>query len=824
MRVWCLAGRVWGEGGGGVRLEGFWRPCAAETWRRASVGAGAAAVAARVSELLAALRGGGDVGLARIEAALREDAAAAVDRALAAPPLAPTLLEVPAAALAAAWDAAPAELRAALQTARTRLRDVLAPAVPRPHTHQDGGGNLAQLRPVPLERVGVYVPGGRAAYPSSVLMCVVPARLAGVGTVVLCTPAGPNGEADPAVLAAAAVAGVDRVFRLGAVPALAAMAFGLGPVPACDKVVGPGNPYVVEAKRQLYGTVGLDGLPGPSEIVVLATAGADPAWVASDLLAQAEHGPDGLSLLVTDDAALADAVGACLAGRLAELPPQRAQDAAAALRASGGPVLAPTPAAGLAFAERVAPEHLSLQGRDAESLAPAVRRAGALFVGPWSPVAGGDYAAGTDHVLPTAGAARYASALGPADFVRTLQVFQGSASGCRLWAPAAAALARAEGFAAHAASIEARLAAAPAQGPASGRVAAPYVPPVPAGAVRMDLNENPFPWSESLWRDVLSELQSAEPTRYPRATDRLQAALAEYAGVVPSRCLPANGSDELLLAAVAAWGRRVRRVLFPAPTFGMYRRLAEAAGLEAVAVPTGPAPGFALPVERLLAEVAKGGETLLFLCRPNNPTGGLWPKEAVRRLVEAEGVWAVVDEAYVEFAGPDAGLTAWIDRYPRLCLLRTMSKAFGLAGLRVGYALCGEQGLEPLRAAVQPWAVSSFSCVAALSALGRRDEMTQTVAALVAERERLAGALGRMEGFTPYPSHSNYILFHVDARQTGWQAQDLFDALYREGAVLRRFASEPALTDCLRVSVGQPQENDRLLTLLYAARTARARA
>ncbi len=807
-----------------MTMDSFWRPCPPERWRRPPVDGGTGAVAQRVAELLAALRAGGAAGLARIEAALRADPAVAVDRALQTDPLDPSVMvEVPAADVAAAWDSAPAALREALRTTRRRLRDVLAPAVPRPRRHLDAGGNLAQLRPVPLERVGVYVPGGRAAYPSSVLMCVVPARLAGVGTVVLCTPAGADGRADPAVLAAAAVAGVDRVFRLNAVPALAAMAWGLSPLPPCDKVVGPGNPYVVEAKRQLYGAVGLDGLPGPSEIVVLASTGADPQWVAADLLAQAEHGPDSLCLLVTDDADLAAAVGAALAARLDALPAQRARDAAASLRASGGPVLVAAPAAGLAFAEHVAPEHLSLQGSAAESLAPRVRRAGALFVGPWSPVAGGDYAAGTDHVLPTAGAARYASALGPSDFVRTMQVFHGSAAGCRLWAPAAATLARAEGFAAHAASIEERLAVAPA-GELAAAPPAPYVPAVPPGAVRMDLNENPFAWSEPLWQDVLARLRTAEPTRYPRDTQRLEAALAEYAGVAPSQCLAANGSDELLLAAVAAWGHRVRRVLFPAPTFGMYRRLAEAAGLEAVALPVGPAPGFALPVDDLLAEVAKGGETLLFLCRPNNPTGSLWPRDAVERLVAAEGVWAVLDEAYLEFAGPGAGLTEWIDRHPRLCLLRTMSKAFGLAGLRVGYALCGAQGLEPLRAAVQPWAVSSFSCVAALAALGRRDEMSRTVALLVAERDRLTSGLARLRGVTPYPSSANYILFQVDAQRSGWRAPELFEALYREGSVLRRFASEPALADCLRVSVGQPHENDRLLALLEAALGARAGA
>lgn len=859
--------------GEGVAVDG-WRPVGAEAWAAAHVRRGRAdpAVAERVRLLLEALRAGGADGLLRIEGALRADPACGVAEALRRPPLPLEAVAVPAAVLAAAPAAVSAELVAALTVARARLMDFMGPGCARPYSVSDAAGNQAALMRVPLDTVGVFAPGGRAPYPSSVLMAVVPARVAGVREVCVCTPCAAGGGADPAVLAAAAVAGADRVFLLGPVQAVAAMAWGLGPVPRVDKVAGPGGPWVVEAKRQLYGEVGIDGLPGPSEIVVLASAGADPGFVAADLVAQAEHGPDGLALLVTDAPDLAAAVGECLAAALLRLPAQRAADARQTIRASGGPVVVGSLREGLALAERLAPEHLSLQGAAAEALAASVRAAGAVFVGAWSPVAAGDYAGGTDHILPTAGAARWGSGLSPADFTRSLQVFTGVRDGVRAWAGPAETLAEVEGFPGHAASIRLRRERAGAEQMAAAAPPpdAPYVPPVPPGAVRLDLNENPFPWPEPLWEDVLARLRVAEPTRYPRATARLQEALAVMAGVPPTWCLPGNGSDELIVAAIGAWGHRAVRALFPVPTFGMYRRLAEASGLPAVPVPLGPPPDFALPVETLLAEARRGGESLLFLCRPNNPTGTVWPAADIRRLVEAEGLWVVVDEAYVEFAGaaaaagtaaggggagaagasggrgghtaatgsglvpsarggpssaeggsvsallPGLGLAAWLPDCPRLILLRTLSKAYAFAGLRVGYALGRPDALAPLRAAVQPWSIDTFSCAAAMAVLGEPSWRHAVVPALVAERERLSAALARLPGLDPYPSQANYILFGVGA-DSGWDAFELFDRLYAQGVVIRRWQDEPLLRHALRVSVGRREENDRFLAVLARA-------
>lgn len=771
-------------------------------------------VAVRVREILEGLASGA-VSLDALEGCLRADASrplGSVERGMAVP------IEVPREEMEAARRVVPPAVLSALGTVRQRLREYAAPGVPRPYVVEDQYGNRLTMEVRPLRRVGVYAPGGRAVYPSSVLMTAVPARLAGVAEVILTTPAQADGHIDPVVLAAAAVADVDRVFALGPIQAVAAMAWGLDPVPSVDKIVGPGNPFFVEAKRQIFGEVGIDGLAGPTELVVIASEGADPRWIAADVLAQAEHGPDGLCLVFTDTESLAADVSEAVHDVLEGMAPARQADIRATLQ-SGGMGVCPNLETALALSEEIAPEHLALVGRAAEELRSRVQRAGAVFVGRWSPVAAGDYSAGTDHVLPTGGSARFASGLGPSDFVRRMAIFQGSETGVAAWGGAADTIARAEGFAAHALSVELR------QQAAQGRSAehhglVPYVPPVPEGAVRLDLNENPYPWERERWERVLAGLQMAEPSRYPRRTAEVEAALARYAGVPADWCLVANGSDDLILAAVCSWGRRAARVLFPTPTFGMYRRVAQAVGVPAVGVPT-LAP-FSLPTSELLREVRAGGESIVILCRPNNPTGTLWSAEEVAELIEAEGVWAVVDEAYIEFAtqstgGREQGLASWLATHPRLVLLRTMSKAFGLAGLRVGYALGQPQTIAGWRQVVQPWAVSAFSAAAAMVALQQVDEMRPQIISLCHERERVTHALAQLPGICPFPSVTNFVLFAVDPSVSGWAAPELFERLYRDRIVIREWRDEPVLRDALRVSMGQPAENDRFLAALRDA-------
>jgi histidinol dehydrogenase len=335
----------------------------------------------------------------------------------------------------------PAVLRG-LRTAIANVREVAEAQLRDPLSVELPEGQRVEVAELPVRRAGIYAPGGRAAYPSTVVMCAVPARAAGVDQIAVCAPPGPGGRAHPVILAACVLCEVSEVYRMGGAQAIAALAYGTESVPAVDVIVGPGNAYVQEAKRQLVGQVGIDGIAGPSELVVLASAGADPELVALDLLAQAEHGPDSFLALIATDRGLLDQVLAAVADRGAD----------ATLHAG----VAENPRAGLEIAETLAPEHLQLVGEEAEALAGSVRCAGCLFVGAGAGTAFGDYVAGSNHVLPTGGAARFQSALSPATFRRRMaRVTLPDGAPGRL-APAGAAVARAEGFPVHAESMERR--------------------------------------------------------------------------------------------------------------------------------------------------------------------------------------------------------------------------------------------------------------------------------------------------------------------------------------------------------------------------------
>jgi len=321
-----------------------------------------------------------------------------------------------------------------------QLRDSVSVQLPQGHT--------VQVRELPVRRVGVYAPGARAPYPSTLVMCAVTARAAGVDEIAVCTPPGPGGRAHPLILAACVLCDVTEVYRIGGAQAIVALAYGTESVRKVDVIAGPGTAYVQEAKRQVVGEVAIDGIAGPSELVVIASEGADPELVALDLMAQAEHGADSPVAVISTDRALLDEVVA----RVERMAPQRPSVADAELQVAH----VESPLAALQMAEKVAPEHLQLVGAEAEALAEEVRAAGCLFVGNGAATAFGDYVAGSNHVLPTGGAARYQSALSAATFRRRMaRVSLPDGAPARL-APAGAALARAEGFPVHAESMERR--------------------------------------------------------------------------------------------------------------------------------------------------------------------------------------------------------------------------------------------------------------------------------------------------------------------------------------------------------------------------------
>jgi len=402
-----------------------------------------AEIRTRVAEIVAAVRDKGDAALLELTARF--------DRV----ELGRDGLRVSPAEFERALEAVDPETLAALRYAADRIESFHRACLPRSWSTTDANGSRLGQEVRALDRVAVYAPGGRAAYPSTVLMTAVPARVAGVREIVLASPPAADGSLSPVILAAAHVAGVTEAYRIGGAQAIAALAYGTETIRRVDKIVGPGNIYVALAKSLVWGDVGLDMLAGPSEVVVVADAGADPALAAADLLAQAEHDPMARSVLLTPVPELIDAVAAETLRQLARL--SRREIAGQSLEANGALVLTRSLEEAVQVVNDLAPEHLELLVADPHALLPRVRSAGAVFLGRYTPEVVGDYVAGPNHVLPTGGTARFASALGTEDFVRRMSVIEYSADGLRDAAPHVAELSRVEGLLGHGAAARVRL-------------------------------------------------------------------------------------------------------------------------------------------------------------------------------------------------------------------------------------------------------------------------------------------------------------------------------------------------------------------------------
>lgn len=368
--------------------------------------------------------------------------------------LTPGTLAIPAAEIDAAIARVPEDERAALDLAAERIRAYHARQLPQDADWTDESGAQLGWRWTPVEAAGLYVPGGLASYPSSVLMNAIPAQVAGVERLAICAPT-PDGQVNPLVLYAARAAGVDTVYRIGGAQAIAALAHGTETIAKVDVITGPGNAYVAAAKRQVFGRVGIDMIAGPSEILVIADADNEPDWIAIDLLSQAEHDESAQSILITDDAAFGQAVAAAVETRLEVL--ERRAIAGASWRDHGAVITVRDLEEAAALSDRIAPEHLELCVADADALAARIRHAGAIFLGAWTPEAIGDYVGGPNHVLPTARSARFSSGLSVIDFMKRTTLARMSPDALAAIGPAAETLARSESLEAHGLSVRARL-------------------------------------------------------------------------------------------------------------------------------------------------------------------------------------------------------------------------------------------------------------------------------------------------------------------------------------------------------------------------------
>ncbi len=405
-----------------------------------------AAIEQRVADILADVQTRGDAAV--LEYTVRFDA-------LDAPSVA--ALELTQAELKAAFDAIPAVQRDALQAAAARVcsyHQAQKKACGESWSYRDEDGSLLGQKVTPLDRVGIYVPGGKAAYPSSVLMNAIPAHVAGVPEIIMVVPT-PKGEKNPLVLAAAYVAGVTRAFTIGGAQAVAALAYGTQTVPKVDKIPGPGNAYVASAKKRVFGTVGIDMIAGPSEILVLADGSTPPDWVAMDLFSQAEHDELAQSILLCPDAAYIDAVQAAIDRLLPTMP--RAEIIAKSLTGRGALIQTRSMEEACEISNRIAPEHLEVSSHEPHRWEPLLRHAGAIFLGAYTSESLGDYCAGPNHVLPTSGTARFSSPLGVYDFQKRSSLIEVSQAGAQILGPIAATLAYGEGLQAHAQAAEMRL-------------------------------------------------------------------------------------------------------------------------------------------------------------------------------------------------------------------------------------------------------------------------------------------------------------------------------------------------------------------------------
>jgi histidinol-phosphate aminotransferase len=750
---------------------------------------------------------------------------------------------VPAQALADALAGLDPTLQAALEEMARRVRPVHEAQRPTGRVTRIGAGAQVTERYVPVDRAGVYVPGGLVPLPSSVIMNVIPAQVAGVRRIAVASPPRPDGGGlpAPAILAACALLGIDEVHAVGGAQAVAMFAYGTADCAPVDVVTGPGNAYVTAAKRLLAGTVGVDAEAGPTEIAIIADHTARPRFLAADLVAQAEHGPLAACLLITTDPALAERTEAELA---AQVTSARHRDTVqAALTGQSACVLVDDTEAALAVSDAWAPEHLEIQAEDAAGLAARVRNAGAVFVGPYAPVSLGDYLAGSNHVLPTGGTARHTAGLSVLAFLRGIHVVECSAAALAAAAPHIDALGAAEDLAAHVAAVRVRVPhgqrpPADGGGSASARpgarqsAAGPPIRPDLAGRspygapqldvpVRLNTNENPYPPPPALAREIVDAVAAAAGSlnRYPdRDAMALRADLAAYLGhgLTAPQVWGANGSNEIIQQLLQVFGGPGRSALGFEPSYAMHPLIARATGTGWIRAARDA--DFGLDAGRTVAAVREHRPDLVFLTSPNNPTGTALPLAVIEAVCEAAPGMVVVDEAYAEFAREGAGTALeLLPRYPRLVVTRTMSKAFALAGARVGYLAADPAVIDALLLVRLPYHLSAQTQATARAALAHAPDLLATVADLRAARDGLVGWL-RGRGLAAADSDANFVLFgEFGDSHAVWQG------LLDHGVLVR----EVGPPGWLRVSIGTPAEmgafRDALAEVLDGAQGGAAR-
>ncbi len=721
------------------------------------------------------------------------------------------------------------KLKAAIEQAYQNIRRFHQAQMPQMIDVVTQPGVRCQKHYRAIDKVGLYVPGGSAPLISTALMLAVPAQLAGCRQIVLITPPDQQGSVHPAIAYIEQKCGIEQVYLSGGAQAVAAMAYGTETIPKVDKIFGPGNRWVTQAKlmvgRDANGAM-YDLPAGPSEVMVIADQAANPQFVAMDLLSQAEHGPDSQVMLCCSSEDFADQVKRAVEQFLQDLP--RAEIAKQALQYSRIIVVEEI-ASAIDIANQYAPEHLILNIDQAEIWLEQVKRAGSVFVGRWTPESVGDYASGTNHVLPTDGYARSVSGLGLQDFMVAISVQQLSPRGVLSLANAVETLAATEGLDAHRQAVSLRREAAQQMAAESVDVlpkprsdiaamkaysSAPvdlltsigWPKPKPVGEaqpnnVYLNANENP--------QDILLDQGL---NRYPEPQPMaLLAKFADLYGVPVNHILIGRGSDEAIDVLVRAYCQAGRDAIMVAePSYGMYEVSANIQAAQLIRVPLVP-PDFALSAQDFI-DTYQANVKLVFICSPNNPVGNVMATDEVMKLCQAlQGqALVVVDEAYIEFAAQQSA-SAHLAAQANLVVLRTLSKAWGLAGVRCGCVLAHAEVIAILQKVLAPYPVPMPVVTQVLSALTPKAlaRAECTTRQLITERQRLASELAKLAFVIKvWPSQANFLLVEVD------DAGQLMSYCLQHQIIIRDRSSLPGLHNCLRISVGSVAENDRLLEVL----------
>ncbi len=657
---------------------------------------------------------------------------------------------------------------------------------------------------VPIARTGLYIPGGTAPLFSTVLMLGVPSLIAGCSLRILCTPPRKDGGVSAELLYAAHKCGITDIFLTGGAQAIAAMAYGTDSIPAVDKIFGPGNRYVTTAKKLVAAEgIAIDMPAGPSEVMVLADSSAIPAFVASDLLSQAEHGRDSQVMLLCSSKDIAESVLAEIDRQAAVLP--RGAMIKSSLESSRAIVFRDREKM-LEFADRYAPEHLIISTADADAMAERIMNAGSIFIGNFSPESAGDYASGTNHTLPTSGHSHAFSGVSTDSFLRHTTIQKISPSGLAGLSECIITMAEAEGLQAHANAVKTRITAGTDTDACGSGCAVDEI----MSLVRRNILElEPYSTARDDWKgnggvfiDANESPYENGCNRYPDPRQRLlKEKIASLKGIKTDNLFLGNGSDEAidLMYRIFCEPGRDNAVCI-SPSYGMYKVAARTNGVEFREVRLGE--NFSLPSEDLL-KACDAYTKLMFVCSPNNPTGNVFGREELLALGRKFRGILVVDEAYIDFS--TAGSVALCS--PRTVVLQTLSKAWGLAGLRIGLAIVHPEIAKLMAKVKYPYNISRVVQNKALQMLDI--PLKPRVDECLAERGRLFDEFSRIPAVKKvWPSEANFLLARFD------DADAVYDRLCAEGIIVRNRSRQPLCSGCLRISIGTPEENDILIKTL----------